>query len=52
MGGESVELGNGDFDFEMGVKAIQNINYEGLIILQAYRNDEGIEIFDKQYKFF
>ena len=50
--GGSVELGSGDADFDALVIELKKIDYSGLIILQAYRDDEGLNIFDKQYNFF
>ena len=31
---------------------LKKFKYEGLIIMQAYRDDEGVKIFDKQYDYF
>jgi L-ribulose-5-phosphate 3-epimerase len=50
--GGSVELGTGDADIDALVIELKKIDYSGLIILQAYRDDQGINIFDKQYDFF
>lgn len=47
-GGKSVELGTGDTDFEKFFKALAEINYTGPFIMQAYRDDEGLQIFQKQ----
>ena len=52
LNGGSVELGTGDADIDALVIELKKINYSGLIILQAYRDDQGINIFDKQYDFF
>ena len=52
MNGGSVELGTGDADFDALVIELKKIDYSGLIILQAYRDDQGINIFDRQYDFF
>ena len=52
LGGGPVELGKGDVDFNKAAKILKKINYDGIIIMQAYRDDEGISIFDIQHKFF
>jgi sugar phosphate isomerase/epimerase len=49
-GGGSVELGTGSADFEGFFDALQPLNYQGFFILQAYRDDEGVEIFSRQLK--
>ena len=48
LGGGSVVLGNGNADFESFFKKLKEINYKGPFIMQAYRDDEGVEIFKKQ----
>ena len=48
LGGGPVVLGNGDADFEIFFKKLKEIHYEGPFIMQAYRDDEGVEIFKKQ----
>ena len=52
LNGGSVELGTGDADLDALVIELKKIDYSGLIILQAYRDDQGINIFDRQYDFF
>lgn len=44
----SVELGTGDAKFEKVLKKIRELNYSGPFIMQAYRDDEGLEIFKRQ----
>ena len=46
--GCSVVLGMGDTQFESFFKALSKINYHGPFIMQAYRDDEGIDVFKKQ----
>jgi L-ribulose-5-phosphate 3-epimerase len=46
--GGPVVLGNGDADFKSFFKKLKEFNYLGPFIMQAYRDDEGIEIFKKQ----
>jgi len=46
--GGSVVLGTGDTQFESFFKALSKINYHGPFIMQAYRDDEGIDVFKKQ----
>ncbi len=48
LGGGSVELGKGDADFEGFFTKLKEFDYKGPFILQAYRDDEGVEIFKKQ----
>jgi L-ribulose-5-phosphate 3-epimerase len=50
-GGGSVPLGEGGIDFEEFFSCLSKINFEGIMILQAYRDDEGLEIFTKQLNF-
>jgi len=47
-GGGSVELGTGDVDFERFFRALGRIHYTGPFIMQAFRDDEGVKIFEKQ----
>lgn len=47
-GGESVLLGTGDTDFDAFFDALSAINYNGPFIMQAYRDDEGVAVFQKQ----
>lgn len=44
----SVVLGTGDTQFEKFFNALKPLNYKGPFIMQAYRDDEGVEIFRKQ----
>ena len=48
LGGGSVELGKGNADFEGFFTKLKEFDYKGPFILQAYRDDEGVEIFKKQ----
>ena len=48
LGGGSVILGTGDTQFKKFLDAIDKINFQGPIILQAYRDDQGLEIFKRQ----
>jgi sugar phosphate isomerase/epimerase len=52
VGGGSVFLGTGDTDFDAFFKALDSINFTGPVIFQAYRDDEGLEIFKKQLQWF
>ena len=47
-GGGSVPLGEGAMNFEDFFSGFSKINFEGIMILQAYRDDEGLQIFTKQ----
>ena len=46
--GGSVFFGTGDFNYHEFVKCFNTINYNGPIIMQVFRDDEGLEIFKKQ----
>jgi L-ribulose-5-phosphate 3-epimerase len=46
--GGSVILGQGDADFNLIFNELRKINYQGIYIMQAFRDDEGIQIFKKQ----
>ena len=48
LNGGPVELGKGDADFKKIFQKLKEINYKGSFIMQAYRDEEGIEIFKKQ----
>jgi L-ribulose-5-phosphate 3-epimerase UlaE len=51
LGGGPVRLGNGNADFRKFFNELKKFNYNGPFIMQAYRDDEGIEIFKKQLKY-
>lgn len=46
--GGSVLLGEGDADFDKFFTALKKTGYKGPFIMQAYRDEEGIEIFKQQ----
>lgn len=48
LGGGSVLLGTGDTQFKRFFDALGTLNYQGPIIMQAYRDEEGVEIFKRQ----
>lgn len=47
-GSSSVCLGEGSADFAKIFKCVQNCGYNGPFIMQAFRDDEGLEIFKLQ----
>jgi hypothetical protein len=47
-GGSSVCLGQGNADFAKIFKCVQDCGYNGPFIMQAFRDDEGLEIFKLQ----
>ena len=47
-GGGPVILGDGSADFDMFFSTLKEIDFRGLFIMQAYRDDEGLEVFKKQ----
>jgi L-ribulose-5-phosphate 3-epimerase UlaE len=48
LGGGPVVLGEGNADFAKFFNKLKEFNYQGPFIMQAYRDDEGVEIFKKQ----
>lgn len=51
-GGGSVPLGTGDTDFARFFDALAPLRYHGPFILQAYRDDEGLEMASSQLEWF
>ena len=50
LGGNSVFLGEGDANFDQFFQALKRYKYKGPFIMQAYRDDNGLEVFKKQLK--
>jgi len=48
LNGGPVFLGEGDADFEKFFNKLKSFDYKGPFIMQAYRDEEGVEIFKKQ----
>jgi len=48
LGGGSVVLGTGNTQFERFFEALRPLEYKGPFIMQAYRDDEGVAIFNQQ----
>ena len=48
LGGSSVMLGSGNADFSGFFKHLKRFKFQGSFIMQAYRDDEGLDIFKKQ----
>ena len=48
-GGGSVFLGKGSADFDRFFKKLREFDYSGPFIFQAYRDDEGVFAFKKQF---
>jgi len=48
FGGGSVKLGTGNADIPGFLKLMESFNYSGPLIMQAYRDDEGVQIFEDQ----
>lgn len=48
LNGGSVALGTGNTDFKAFFDVLGKINYTGPFIMQAYRDDEGVQIFKQQ----
>jgi len=49
LGSGSVPLGDGCADFDKFFIKLKDINYTGPFIMQAFRDDEGVEIFKEQF---
>jgi L-ribulose-5-phosphate 3-epimerase len=52
LGGGSVKLGAGNANFKSFFEVFSKIDFKGPIVMQVYRDDEGIEIFKKQFDWF
>jgi L-ribulose-5-phosphate 3-epimerase UlaE len=52
LNSSSVILGTGDVNFLRFFEALDTITYNSPFIMQAYRDDEGVEIFKQQLNFF
>ena len=48
LGGGSVILGTGSVQFDPFFEALRPLQYSGPFILQAYRDDEGLAVFERQ----
>jgi len=48
LGDGSVLLGSGDTQFKKLFDALGPLNYQGPIIIQAFRDEQGVEIFKRQ----
>ncbi|NNE69405.1 MAG: sugar phosphate isomerase/epimerase [Rhodothermales bacterium] len=51
LGGGSVHLGEGGVDFPGLLDAMQAMEYDGVITIQGYRDDEGVAVFRTQKAF-
>lgn len=49
LNGGSVELGTGNADFNAVFKGLANVAFDGTLIMQAFRDEEGLCIFKKQF---
>ena len=52
LGAGPVQLGSGDVNFSKIFELMSKNEYQGIIIFQAFRDNEGIEIFKRQYGWF
>lgn len=52
LNGGSVMLGTGNTDFKSFFKILSNMEFNGPIILQAYRDNQGINVLKKQLNWF
>lgn len=48
LGGGPVVLGEGDCDFDTVFELIASSSFDGPLIMQAYRDDEGLSMFNRQ----
>ena len=44
--------GEGNVNFDLFFDELKKLNYNGPIIFQSYRDDEGVKIFKKQFELF
>jgi sugar phosphate isomerase/epimerase len=51
LGGGSVKLGTGNADIPGFFRLLESFDYQGLLIMQAYRDEEGVSIFQEQHAF-
>jgi sugar phosphate isomerase/epimerase len=51
LGGGPVELGTGNCDFRRFFRALEKLSYSGHFIMQAFRDDEGVAITERQLSF-
>jgi L-ribulose-5-phosphate 3-epimerase len=49
LGGGSVQLGKGDADLPKFFSLLSAFSYQGPFIMQAYRDNDGVDIFNKQF---
>lgn len=52
LGGGSVVLGAGNANFKSFFEVFSTLDFKGPIVMQVYRDDEGVEIFKKQFDWF
>ena len=52
LGGKSVPLGKGNVKFSKIFDLLSKYDYQGIIIFQAFRDDEGIKVFKEQLSWF
>ena len=52
LNGGSIELGKGDANLKYLKRFIIEKKFDGIITFQAFRDDEGISIFKKQFNYF
>ena len=52
LGGGPVMLGDGNADFDICIAKLKDIDYRGPYIMQAYRDEEGVNIFKSQLDWF
>ena len=48
LGGGSVLLGRGNVDFNQFFTSLEKIDYVGPFIMQAYRDEDGLSVFNQQ----
>ena len=52
LGGGSVLLGTGATNFSLFFEILSTMNFKGPIVMQAFRDEEGLEIFKEQFNWF
>jgi L-ribulose-5-phosphate 3-epimerase UlaE len=52
LAGGSVELGKGNVNFKVFFELFAKLDFKGPIIMQVYRDNEGVQVFKKQFNWF
>ncbi len=50
LNGGPIMLGEGDANFDLFFTKLKEFDYKGPFVMQAYRDEEGVQVFKEQYK--